>query len=99
MKRKLRVSHAATVDLLEIWRYIAKDSIQAADKHEARIIAHLNLLLDAPWIGKMEPGLPHGMRLTRKGNYWIIYRPEDEEIFVLRVVHTRRDIAGIRIEN
>lgn len=86
--RQILRTPEAIADLDGIWDFIAKDSPPAAD----RVIDELNerfvLLSMNPEIGERQPSLADGTyrRLTHR-NYVIYYRPMDDAIVLVRVLH------------
>ena len=94
MPRVMRRPLAET-DLLEIWDYIADDSLAAADRWVDRIDEQLSLLAAQPKIGRSRDELAPGMRSFPVGRYVIFYVPLDDGIDVVRVLHGARDIEEI----
>ena len=85
-------SHTAEHDLDQIWDYIARDSITAADRFLDRIGSRCEELAVHPLSGPARDDLGTGVRDWPVGNYIIYYRPVDDGIEVVRVVHGARDI-------
>jgi len=81
----------AEAELDDIWLYIARDSLDAADRTIARIRHSAGMLADHPMLGRrgrldgarelIVPGLP----------YILIYRILGDTVEILRVYHTSRD--------
>jgi len=87
-------SSRAEEDLIEIWLYIAHDSLTAADRLLDRIDARLQQLSKMPLSGPMRDDLPAGMRCLVMGNFLAFYRVEETEVVVMRVMHGKRDITA-----
>lgn len=84
----------AEADLLDIWRYIAQDSSANADRMLDRIRDTLNRLAVMPFIGQARFDLAPGLRMFPVGNYLIFFRPIENGIEVIRILHGRRNITG-----
>jgi plasmid stabilization system protein ParE len=92
---KYVLSVAAELDLNEIWEYIARDSIDAAD-------LWIEKLFDAFQTLAQNPGIGHGREdLTALpilfwpvGAYLILYRPQTEWIEIVAVTQGARDIPA-----
>jgi toxin ParE1/3/4 len=84
----------ADADLLEIWRYIAQDSPANADRMLDRIRDTLNRLAAMPFMGQARFDLAPGLRMFPVGNYLIFFRPVQDGIEVIRVLHGKRYITG-----
>jgi toxin ParE1/3/4 len=82
----------ALVDLLEIWAYIADDSIEQADKFAEFIESKFQSLARRPGIGRRRPELMAKMRSHTVGRYVVFYLPRFKAIEVVRVLHGSRDI-------
>ena len=85
----------AETDLLEIWLYIAQDSPRAADHLLDRIEIQCRLLADNPRLGRARLELAPDARAWVVGRYLVLYRAQDDEIEVVRVVHAAREIERI----
>jgi len=85
MAEILRSAQART-DLLEIWLYIAEDSVEAADRFLATIELKLRTLADSPEMGERCERLAPSLRFFTAGRYVIFYRPIEGGIQIVRVV-------------
>ena len=94
MARVLRTSKAEE-DLLEIWSYVADDSLDAADRLLDDIDQACTLLAEMPQAGRTREELGPNLRSLAMGNYVIFYRPSDNSIVVIRVLHGARDLPGL----
>jgi toxin ParE1/3/4 len=93
-----QVAPEAEIDLDGIWYYIAResDSIQIADRLIDSIIEKFSLLARYPHIGRpRDADLRPGLRSFPVGKYVIIYRVEDKDVLILRVIHGSRDIEAL----
>lgn len=84
-------SSRAEIDLIEIWRYIAKDDPVAADQQLDRIDAACEILCANPQAGPRRQDLAHGLRFYPAGHYLIFDTVVDDGIIVVRVLHGARD--------
>jgi toxin ParE1/3/4 len=90
MVRIIRTS-AAEADLADIWSYIAADNSTAADKLLAQIDAVFALIGETPKIGFAVEDIKPGIRCKPvKRNYLIFYQIIDDQVFILRVLHSAR---------
>ena len=89
------VSRRAEEELREIWRWIALDSPDAADRVLLRIDARLQALHEFPDIGTIRDDIRPGVRMLVEGNYLLLYehREADEVVELVSVVDGRRDLA------
>ena len=86
-----RVSPQARRDLMEIWKYIAKDSIRHADLLHERFYAVFSLLGRQPEIGLDSGEIKQGTRKFPVDNYVIYYRITRRGIQVIHVFHGKRN--------
>jgi toxin ParE1/3/4 len=84
----------AEADLLDIWGYIAQDSPANADRMLDRLGETMNRLAAMPLMGQARFDLAPGLRMFPVGNYLIFFRPIQDGIEVIRVLHGKRDIMG-----
>lgn len=85
----------AELDLLEIWDYIADDSLDLADDFLDRIEEKLQALARNPGMGRRREELLPGLQSFPIGNYVVFYREIEDGIDVIRVLRGSRDIEGI----
>jgi toxin ParE1/3/4 len=82
----------AREDLTGIWEYLAQHNEQTADRITANLLEQCAKLAEHPLMGRAREELVRNMRSFPLGKYLIFYRPRDEGIEVLRIVHGSRDI-------
>ncbi len=89
----IRRRPAAKQDLIEIYRYIARDAPMRADSFVRRIDGVIQLLSDRPGMGSRRLPRHPDVRIFPVGRYIVIYRPlpEDSGIELIRVLHGARD--------
>jgi len=83
-------------DLFAVWSYIARDSVEAADRVEAQIYTTFGFLCSAPQAGHLRPNLtPRPVRfwtVPRFPNYVIVYDPDSQPLRIIRILHAALDI-------
>lgn len=84
----------AKIDLTEIWDYIAEDSATRADIFIETIEQKLKILAERPSMGRMRDILGDGLHSFPVGRYVIFYRPLQDGIDVIRVLHGARDLEA-----
>lgn len=94
MPNFLRTSRAH-LDLVEISFRIAGENPAAADRWLDSIDEKCQLLARMPELGRKRPDLAAGLRSLPVGNYVIFYRPMDDGIQVIRVLHGARDLPPL----
>lgn len=85
----------ASTDLLDIWDFIANDSFEKADRFLQKIESQLKILASNPGMGRKRDSLVPNLRSFPVGNYLIFYRPINQGIEVIRVLHGARDIQSL----
>jgi antitoxin ParD1/3/4 len=87
---------AARQDLLDIWDYIAVDSLDAADRVRDELFAAMRKLAAMPHLGHLrEDRVDEPLRFWRVYRYLIIYRAESDPIEIVRVLSASRDISSL----
>ena len=92
---QFRVSAVARADLDDIWFYIAQDNVEAADKFIQLVVARFPKLAGWPDIGRQRKELSPQMRSLVVGQYVIFYRPLENGIEIVRVLHGARDLPPL----
>jgi toxin ParE1/3/4 len=92
---QLRISPRATADLLEIWSYIADDSVANADAFVDKLQETMQILGRQPGLGRRREDLAPGIQSFPHGRYILFYRAVTGAIEVVRVLHSARDIKNI----
>ncbi len=83
------------LDLLDIWDYIADDSLQQADEFLDRLEGKLQTLARNPGSGRRREELLTGLRSFPLGNYLVFFQEIENGIDVIPVLHGSRDIEDI----
>ena len=91
------VTRRAEEELREIWRYIAAENMDAADKLLLRIDQRLDLLRDFPMIGTHRDDIRPGFRMLVEGPYLLLYAYDaaNDDVELISVVDGRRDLSDI----
>jgi toxin ParE1/3/4 len=92
---KLRITPRASADLLEIWCYIAEDSVANADAFVDKLHKTMKVLSRQPGAGRKREELAPGIQSFPFGRYIIFYRAIQGTIEIVRVLHAARDIEDI----
>ena len=94
MARIIR-THPANEDILAIAEWIAEDNLPAAERWLDKIDQTLTLIAKYPLMGEAVEYLRPGMRRFCVGNYLLFYRPLEDGIELLRVLHGSRRIEDL----
>lgn len=92
MPRILR-TRESRLDYDEIWTYIAVRDLAAADRLVQHFDATLNVIATAPNMGRKVEEFAANLRSFPIGSYLIFYRPVEDGIQLIRVIHGARDIT------
>jgi len=93
----IRTTQAGS-DLIEIWYYVAtkSGSLDVADRLIDSITDRFTLLASYPNMGRArDEDLRLGLRSFPVGEYVILYRIQDEDVLILRVLRGSRDIEAL----
>ena len=88
-------SPASRRDLFEILDFIARDKPGAALRHTERLEEACWALAKNPQSGTARDDLLPNLRAWSVGKYVIFYRPSEDGIEVVRVVHGARDFGKL----
>ena len=88
---ELRFTPRAESDLEDIWKAIATESLEAADRTVARIFGKLQTASRFPQMGARRPDLGNAARILIAGAYVVIYELLGDALLVVAIVHGRRD--------
>ena len=87
---------AATNDLDEIWLRIAETgNIDAANRQADLLTERFTLIAQHPRIGRVRSELGLGLRSFSVADYVVLYRLQDKDVAILRVIHGRRDLGAL----
>ena len=94
--RKAVYSPEARLDLLEIWEYIARDNLDAADRVEEQIKQAVLMLAQNPELGHFRRDLTSkSVRFWPVHSYLIIYNPATDPLEIVRILSGYLDVASI----
>jgi toxin ParE1/3/4 len=82
-------------DVHDIGVFIARDSLEQALKMVDRIDGKVKLLAEFPGLGQAREDLGSNYRTLPLKSDLIVYRPIEDGIEVLRVVHGRRNLRNL----
>ena len=94
--RRLRFKPQARVDLLEIWHFIAQDSVDAANRVGDEFESAIHSLTETPGKGHVRADVKNAqLRFWGLYSYLIAYRFDDESLTIIRVVHGRKNFRRL----
>jgi toxin ParE1/3/4 len=106
MSKAIRRRRAARNDVVEIFRYLAREGgLQVAERFLTQVEATFARLAKTPGMGARyghgHPALAelHYFPVARFPKYIVFYQPIAGGIRIIRVLHGARDIAGILAED
>ena len=94
-KYRVIISDQARKDLIDIWQYIALDSIENANRFIDLVYEKCIELSHMPEIGRMRNELVPGIRSLPIKRYVIFYMVREKNIEIARVLSGYRDLASI----
>lgn len=97
MEYKIEVTEEAYEDIERIYNYIYKILLNptAAKRTVASIFNGIDKLMTFPERGgKLFIHLPISYRFVLSGNYQIIYRIDNDTVWITRVMHIKQDIMA-----
>jgi plasmid stabilization system protein ParE len=87
------LSHAADLDLDDLWNHIAEDSVNAADRLTTKLLDSFEALARHPGMGHKREDLTHyPVLFWPVENYLVIYRGDRSPIQIVAIVYGGRDI-------
>jgi len=94
-----RFTPQAANDLVEIWTYIARDSVEAADRVETAIYEACAFLAEGPFRGHLREDLTRRplrfWAVSRYPNYIVVYDPQSRPLKIIRILQGMRNIPAI----
>jgi toxin ParE1/3/4 len=88
-------SPSARRDLLGIFEFIAADRPEAALGFIERVESACGRLGAFPEMGSLREDLAPALRAFAMGRYVILYRPAENGVDIVRVVHGARDLPSL----
>lgn len=97
MRARYVLAPEAAVDLVQIWRYIGKQSSAAmADRVESVIRDRIVFLAENPGAGHWRKNLTfQAVKFFPVYSYLIVYRPDTQPLQVVSILHGRRHVEQI----
>jgi len=97
VKPKYRLTAEARLDLLSLWKFIARDNITAADRLIERMEIAFHLLARFPAKGHKREDVhtSEPVLFWPVGSYVVVYRPAPKPILIVRVFHGARDLDAL----
>jgi toxin ParE1/3/4 len=92
---QIRISPRARSDLIEIWSYIAEDSVAHADVFIDKLYKTMQAIANRPGSGRRREELAPGILSFTFGRYIIFYRASLDAMEIVRVLHGARDIQTV----
>jgi|SRR6266568_7665085 len=97
MSARYVLAPAAALDLVQIWRYIKRQtSVPMADRVEAGIRNRIVFLVQSTGSGHWRKDLTNeNVKFFPIYSYLIVYRPETQPLQIVSILHGRRDVQQI----
>lgn len=95
MSPRATISPQARADLDEIWLFIARDNVRAADKFVDHLLDRCRSVAQMPGIGRPRDDLMRGLRCWPQKRYLIFYRLADQGIEIIHIVRGDRDTDAL----
>lgn len=92
---QLKRTAQAENDLLDLWTFIAADSIPSADKLIRDLNNRSQQLLSHPEMSVLREDIAPELRHLSHKNYLILYRIVDEDIEIVRYLNGARDLQAL----
>ena len=92
---RIKRTRDAKDDVAGIWRHIAQDNLDAAERWLDTLDSKMNLLAQFPGLGPKRDELAPGLQSFPVGNYIIFYRPMKGGIQIIRVLHGGRNLPEL----
>jgi toxin ParE1/3/4 len=90
-----RITPQAEGDLEEIWQYVAQGGEDRADAFLDAILNQCRQLAQFPRMGRTRENLASNLRSFPVKKYVIFYRPVNDTVEIVRILHSARDIETI----
>ena len=91
---ELRLSARARQDMRAILQYtLRRWGLEQHDDYAGRLDRAMQDLTEFPESGRQRDDLGRGLRSRAVGEHVIVYRVRVDEVFIVRIVHGRRDLG------
>ena len=97
MRRRYVLAPEAALDLVQIWRYLKRQSsLEIADRVESVIRDKFVFLAANPGAGHWRKDLTEeAVKFFPVYSYLIVYRPETTPLQIVSILHGRRDVEQL----
>jgi plasmid stabilization system protein ParE len=97
MRRRYVLALQAALDLVQIWRYLKKESsVKIADRVEAAVRDQIVSLAKKPGMGHWRKDLTdEAVKFFPVYSYLIVYRPDTKPLHVVAILQGRRDVRQV----
>ena len=96
MLKSFVLTPLASRDLIEIWEYLAQDSVEIADQALSNLEKAMRRLARQPGIGHLREDLADRRhRFFLVHSYLIVHRAATKPLQVIRVLHAARDVQAL----
>jgi len=89
------LSADADTDIDDIWDFIAQNDPEQAARFLLKLLDLFVLIASNPLMGTEKPQIHADMRQFPYGSYSIFYRPDQNGVEIMRVLHSARDIPQL----
>ncbi|HPO12622.1 MAG TPA: type II toxin-antitoxin system RelE/ParE family toxin [Candidatus Hydrogenedentes bacterium] len=90
-----RLSPAAQKDMDDLWLFIARDNISAADHFISKVMDKFSKIAAHPNLGRVCEEVGKDFQRFPVDAYVIFYRIKPKFIEIVRILHSARDIESI----
>lgn len=91
----IHLTEHARDDLLAIWRYVAEQDLDAADRLISALEEHYRSLATLPRQGRSHRELGSGIYSLLLRPFRIFYLLRSDAVIILRIYHSARDPKGV----
>jgi len=97
MSRRYALAPEAALDLVQIWRYIKRESnIEIANRVESVIRERFVFLAKSPNAGHWRKDITEDeVKFFPVYSYLIVYRPETKPLQIVAILHGSRDVEQL----
>ena len=93
---RYQLSPEALDDLEEIWRYIARDSVETANRVQDELFDTFERLAKEPALGHPRPEVTHkNLRFWVVYSYLVVFKPGTEPLQIFAVIHGARNLPRV----
>ncbi len=89
------ISQNAWADIDDIAGYISQDNPARAETFIDELYAKVIQIAERPLSFPLKPEIAPAIRSALYGKYLILYKTEDETVYVMRIVHGARDLQNL----